>query len=124
MKKSAGIAAALCVTAALFGAYRGHKIEMSHPDGYYKTGETAVCRITLCEDGKPLSGTKARVITYWEGKPRKLREFVTTGQPVEVSFTSDKPGWVYFRFQVMDEKGKTLSGRGVFKHPMKQATTA
>ncbi|MBQ6352275.1 MAG: acetylxylan esterase [Lentisphaeria bacterium] len=124
MKRFAAIAAALCTASALFGAYRGHKIEMSNPDGYYKTGETAVCRITLCEDGKPLSGTKARVITYWEGKPKKLREFVTTGKPVEVSYKSDKPGWVYFRFQVMDAQGKTLSGKGVFKHPAKTSTTA
>ena len=123
MLKKIFAALAIFAAAAVWGAYRGHKLEMSNPDGYYKVGETAVCRVTLCKDGVPLNGTRARVIIYWEGKPQTRRDFVTTGEPVEVSFKSDKPGWVYFRFMVT-ENGKTLKGKGVYKHPAKQSTTA
>ena len=123
MLKKIFAALAIFAAAAVWGAYRGHKLEMSNPDGYYEVGETAVCRVTLCKDGVPLNGTRARVIIYWEGKPQTRRDFVTTGEPVEVSFKSDKPGWVYFRFMVT-ENGKTLKGKGVYKHPAKQSTTA
>ncbi len=51
----------------LLAAYNGHRIGMDHADGFYRTGETAVCSVTLCEDGKPLEGTKARMLMRWEG---------------------------------------------------------
>ncbi len=108
-------AAILLTSSILSAAYRGHKIGMDHADGYYRTGETAVCRVTLCEDGKPLEGTRARMIMRWESKIIEKKEFTTTGKPVEFSYKSDKPGWVYFGFEVLDAEGKTLRGPGVCK---------
>ncbi len=108
----------------LLGAYSGHRIEMSKTDGYYRTGETAVCRVTLCEDGKPLEGVVARATIYWEGKAVKTQDFKTNGKAVEIAYRSDKPGWAYFRFELLGEDGKPLSGKGVFKHRMKPSTTA
>ena len=123
MMKKIFAAAALLAAVAVMGAYRGHSIELDHADGYYRAGETATCRVTLCEDGKPLSGTRARVIIRWEGKAVERKEFTTTGKPVEFSYKSDKPGWVFFGFQVLDANGKLLSGPGVQKHPQKPAIT-
>ena len=124
MKKTfLSLSLAFAVT-ALFGAYTGHKIEMDHADGYYRAGETATCRITLCEDGKPLKGARARAIVRWEGETLERKEFETTGKPIEFSYKSDKPGWVFFCFQLLDENGKLLSGKGVQKHPGKPAITA
>ena len=113
----------LVAATALFGAYRGHRIEMDRADGYYRAGETATCRVTLCRDGVPLEGTRARVIIRWEGKAVERREFRTTGRPVEFGYKSDKPGWVFFAFQVLDDNGKLLSGPGVQKHPQKPTIT-
>ena len=117
-------ALALIAAPLLFGAYSGHRIELNSPDGYYRTGETAVCRVTLCEDGQPLEGVGARATVYWEGKAVKTLDFKTDGQPFEVSYCADRPGWAYFRFEVLGEDGQPLSGKGVMRHWAKPTTTA
>ena len=119
MKNKSLFSIILLAAPMLFAAYKGHKIGMDHADGYYRTGETAICRVTLCQDGKPLVGTKARMIMRWESKTIEQKEFTTTGKPVEFSYKSDKPGWIYFGFEVMDANGKTLRGAGVQKHQAK-----
>ena len=95
-------ATAMFASAMLFGAYSGHRIELSNPDGYYKAGDTALCHVTLCEEGKPLEGTSARATIYWEGKAVKTQDFATTGKPVDFTYASDKPGWAYFRFEILE----------------------
>ena len=115
MKKFAAVLAMLFAVSALRGAFTGHKIELNHPDGYYKAGETAVCTVTLGADGKPLSGLGARCTIYWEGKEVERRDFMTDGKPVKFEYRSDVPGWVYFRFEVKDRGGNIQRGRGVMK---------
>ena len=115
---------AMFASAMLFGEYSGHRIELSNPDGFYKAGDTALCHVTLCEEGKPLEGTSARATIYWEGKAVKTQDFATTGKPVDFTYASDKPGWAYFRFEILGDDGKPLSGKGVFKHWAKPSTTA
>ena len=122
MKKFAAILAVLCAVTTLFGAFTGHKISLNHPNGYYKVGETATCRVTLCKDGKPLNGLMARVTIYWEGKKVEHIDFKTTGAPVEFSYKADKPGWVFFRFEVMDNNGNIQRGPGVQNSPAKPTT--
>ena len=42
---------------SLLGGYGG-KITLDKPDGFYRVGETAVCKVTLLKDDVPLKGTK------------------------------------------------------------------
>ena len=102
-------------TLAVCGAYTG-KITLDKPDGFYKSGETATCTVQFFKDGKPLKGEKVFVLVRWENRNVKRQVFVTDGKPKKFSYKSDKPGWVYFGFQVLDEKGKPRRGKGVDKH--------
>ena len=122
MKRFAFFWAAVCSAATLFADFTGHKIELDRPDGYYQVGDTAVCTVTLGKDGKPLSGLMARGTVYFEGKVVERRDFMTDGRPVRFSYRSDKPGWVYFRFEVMDRNGNIQRGRGVMNRSGKPTT--
>ena len=118
MKKFFMCLAASIAALAAFGQYGG-KIDLDKADGFYKSGETARCKVLLTKDGKALKGTKARCTIKWEGNAVEVKDFTTTGEPVEFSYTGAKPGWAFFGIEVLDENGKVLRGPGVFKHPRK-----
>ena len=118
MKKILCSLLTLAAALSVFGGYGG-KIDLDKADGFYKSGETATCKVLLTKDGKPLKGVKARCLVKWESQLIDTKEFETTGKPVEFSYKSDKPGWVYFGFEVLGKNGKPLKGKGVFKHRMK-----
>ena len=101
---------------AVFGNYGGN-IDLDKADGFYKSGETAKCKVLLTKDGKALKGTKARCTIKWEGDVVEVKDFTTTGEPVEFSYTGTKPGWAFFGIEVLGENGKVLRGPGVCKHP-------
>ena len=103
------------VSLTVCGAYTG-KITLDKPDGFYKSGETATCTVQFFKDGKPLVGEKVFVLIRWENKNVRRQVFVTDGKPKKFSYRSNKPGWVYFGFQVLDENGKPRRGKGVDKH--------
>ena len=88
------------------------RIELDREDGYYKSGETAVCRVTLRKNRKALKGVRARMTLKWERITVETRDFETTGKPVEFSYTGKKPGWVYFGFELLGEDGKPLKASG------------
>ena len=112
-----GIVASVAALAA-FGKYGG-TIELDKAAGFYKSGETARCRVLLTKDGKPLKGTRARCNIKWEGNVVEVKDFETTGEPVEFSCTGTQPGWAFFGIEVLGENGKVLSGPDVYKHPRK-----
>ena len=116
LKRCASLFSAL-LTLAACGAYSG-KISLDHPDGFYRSGETATCTVQLFKDGKPLVGEKVFVLIRWENSTVKRLVFVTDGKPKKFSYRSDKPGWVYFGFQVLDENGRPRRGKGVDKHKL------
>ena len=122
MRKLAMVWAVLLAVSALRGDFTGHKIALDHPDGYYKVGDTAVCSVTLGKDNRPLRGLMARGTVYWEGKEVERRDFMTDGKPVRFSYKADKPGWVYFRFEVMDRNGNIQRGKGVQNRSGKPTT--
>jgi len=99
------------------GAYNS-KITLDKPDGFYKSGDTATCTVQLFKDDEPLVGEKVFYLIRWENQNVKRGIFVTDGKPKKFSYRSDKPGWVYFGFQVLDENGKPRSGKGVNKHKL------
>ena len=121
MKKIFCCLAALSLAAAAFGAdkFSGQRITLDKSDGKYKVGDTATCRFTLLKNGRPCSGVKARMILRWEGKAIKTEEFETDGKPKTFSYKSDKPGWAYFGFQVLDKNNSAMKGANVYKHSAK-----
>lgn len=114
----AAVLSAFFAVPILNAAYSGW-IRLDHSDGIYKVGETAVCKVTLLKDGKPLKGPKARMTLKVEGKTIKTEDFATTGKPVAFSYTGTKPVWVFFGFELLDDKGKPLSGKTVYRHHRK-----
>ncbi|MBQ6353295.1 MAG: acetylxylan esterase, partial [Lentisphaeria bacterium] len=117
--------AAVCslLALAVAGGYTG-EIALDKADGIYRSGETAKCRVLLKKDGKALSGVKARLVLKWEGQVIERRPFVTTGEAQEFTYTSDKPGWIYFGFEILGENGKPLRGKIVQVHPRKPTIAA
>ncbi len=108
MKKAIGVVmSAVLASAAAFGKYDA-EIDLDKQDGIYRVGETAVCRVLLRKDGKPLKGAKARLVRKWEGWDVKYTEFATTGEPVEFTYKAARPGWVYFGIELLGKDGKPL----------------
>ena len=112
-----GALVALAALSAFAKGEYGGKVTLDHEDGYYKSGETAVCRVTLTRHGKPLKGVKARAVIKWEFRVVETRDFETTGEPVEITYTGKQPGWVYFGFELLDEKGKPMRVNSIFLKP-------
>jgi len=118
MKKMIGLLTSVFLAVCAFARYSG-EISLDKEDGIYKSGDTAVCRVLLKKDGKPLKDVQARLIVKWEGQVVDRQEFKTTGEPLEFTRTVDKPGWLYFGFEVLDKNGKVLRGKNVQVHPRK-----
>ena len=111
---------------AACGAYTS-KIELDKPDGFYKSGETATCTVELFKDGQVLAGEKVRLITRWEGKNVKTEDRVADGKPMTISYTGEKPGWVYFGVQVLGKDGKPVkanSSKSALMRRFKPTTAA
>ena len=84
-------------------------LKLDRPNGFYKRGEEVVVTGTLLKAGKPAPEYKLRAVTRWESiKTVATRDFPCDGKPFEVTFKSDKPGWVYFTFQVIGPDGKVV----------------
>ena len=111
---------------AVSGAYSA-KIALNKPKGFYKSGETATCTVQFFKDGKPLVGEKVRLITRWEGKDVKTEVRVADGKTMTLSYTGDKPGWVYFGVQVLGKDGKPVkanSSKSALMRRFKSTTAA
>ena len=117
MKKSITLLT-LMLSVALFGKYSAD-ISLDKADGYYKSGDTAVCTVLLKKDNIPLNGVKARLVLKKEGKVVKQQIFETDGKARQFDVKLDAPGWASFHFEVLGEDGKALSGAGVMKHRAK-----
>jgi len=111
---------ALLLTLSVFGKYGG-AIRLDRRNGIYKVGDTITCRVKLAKDDKALSGTKARVTVKFEGKVVETKDFTTTGGMVPFTYEANKPGWVYFGVEVLNDEGKVLTGKDVFRYPQKKS---
>ena len=112
------VASILMLSAALFAKYTG-EVSLDKKDGFYRCGETASCTVMLKKDGKPLTGAKARLIVKKEGRVIGSEDFITDGKARVFTGKLDAPGWLYFGFEVLDENGKALKGKDVYKHKAK-----
>lgn len=117
MKKSI-VLLTFMLAAALFGKYSAD-ISLDKADGYYKSGETAVCSVLLKKNKAPLKGAKARLLLKKEGKIVKQQIFDADGNVKKFEVKLDAPGWASFHFEVLGEDGKPLQGKNVQKHRAK-----
>ena len=103
----------LAMGALCSGVYAGdfaiRGFSLNHADGIYKRGEEITVSGTLLKAKKPAPDYKLRVTTLWESKKVvSTQDFTCDGKPFKVTFKSDKPGWVYFTFQVIGPDGKVV----------------
>ena len=115
MKKKASCMAlflALMSIRLFAGDYTVHQLELSHPEGYYKSGEEVVVTGQLFKGNAPAAEEKLCVTIKWEGRKADYKEFPCDGKPFQVSYKSDKPGWVYFGFTVKGPDGKIIAKPG------------
>ena len=97
------------VSGVLAGDFGIRNFKIDHANGFYKRGEDVVVSGVLLKAGKPAPEYKLRAITKWESvKVVATQEFPCDGKPFRVIFKSDKPGWVYFIFQVIGPDGKVV----------------
>lgn len=119
MKSALFILGLLLVSSS--AAFAGYSVEVSldKPDGFYTLGEETVCTATLMKDGQPAEGERLRCTVKRERAILRRDEFLCDGKPVEVSASMDRPGWLFFGFEIIGPDGEPLQGEGIFKHRMK-----
>ena len=124
IRKVALLAVAAFLAAAGYAAetYSVKNLNLNHADGFYKCGEKVVVTGQLLKAGKPVTEGKLRVLVKWENKQLSQTDLPCDGKPFRITFDKgEKPGWVYFGFQVLDKDGKLIekpAGRfiqGTFK---------
>jgi cephalosporin-C deacetylase-like acetyl esterase len=94
------------------------KAVLDKKDGFYKSGETAVCTVNFFKNGKPYNG-KIRSIIKWENEEVESKVLECKGAPLVVKKTVNQPGWLYFGFKILDKAGNNLEGENVYKHRKK-----
>ena len=107
IRKTLSVALGGVLSVTAFGTYTA-EVSLDKPDGFYKSGEKCVCKLTLFEDGEPLAKGRGRLTLKRENNTVATTEFDVTGKPLEFSCTGSEPGWVYFRFELLGEDGKPL----------------
>lgn len=113
------ISAVLAITSAAMAAHYSLEVDLDKSDGYYKLGEVTVCTARLMNDGKPARGERLRCNVKRERNVFRQDHFVCDGKPVTVKASMDRPGWLFFGFEVLGQDGKPLQGEGVSKHKAK-----
>ncbi|MGI6419101.1 MAG: acetylxylan esterase [Thermoguttaceae bacterium] len=109
----------LAITSA--AAFAGYSVDvrLDKSDGFYKVGEETVCTATLMNDGKPAVGEKLRCTVKRERDILRQDEFLCDGKAVTIRASMDRPGWLFFGFEIIGPDGNPLQGEGIFKHRMK-----
>ena len=108
--KLLGIAALLfaMIVGASAGDYTIRRLNLNHDDALYKCGEEVAVTGRLIKAGAAVKEGKLRVITKWEGFEVAQKDIPCDGNSFKVTYKSDKPGWVYFAFQVIGPDGKVV----------------
>lgn len=100
-----------CMAVAQESPYR-LECELDPADGLLKANETAKITVKLFKNDKPAIGETLRITTKWETATVKKEDVVFDGNPIVTTYTSDKPGWVYWGYQVLDADKKPIPEPG------------
>jgi len=113
------LAGVLALTSAAAGANYSLDVHLDKRDGYYQVGEVTVCTATLMKDGRPAVGETLRCTVKRERDIFRQDEFACDGRAVTIQASMDRPGWLFFGFEILGANGRPLEGKGIFKHPRK-----
>lgn len=119
MKLALLIHGLLAITSAAAFADYSVDVRLDKSDGFYKVGEETVCTATLLNDGKPAVGEKLRCTVKRERDILRQDEFLCDGKAVTIRASMDRPGWLFFGFEIIGPDGNPRQGEGIFKHRMK-----
>ena len=97
--------------------YTAHA-ELDKPDGIYRSGETARCRVDFYRNGEKYHG-RIRCRIFIENKMVSSRNADYQGKTLEFKIRCLHPGWVLFSFQILSSHDRALRGEKLWKHPMK-----
>ncbi len=97
-----------CVALSVSAEYSLKDFSLNHSDGIYKVSEKVVCSGVLMLDGKPVDTGSLRCIVKWEGTVVDTKVLPLDGKPFQVEYQGDKPGWLYYGFEVVDAEGNTV----------------
>ena len=87
-------------------------VKLEPENAILECGQPFKVSILLKKGGAPISGQKMVVTTKWEATELKKETFVTDGKPVEITYSSDKPGWFYCSAHLLDENGRIIQNPG------------
>ena len=90
------------------GNYSIDKLKLDHEKGFYRSGEEAVVTGTVLKAKAPVTTGKIRALILWENKEIARQEQPLDGKPFRFAYKSDKPGWVDFQLQLIDEAGEVV----------------
>lgn len=119
MKLTMLIYGVLAITSAAACAGYSVDVRLDKSDGFYRVGEETVCTATLMNDGKPAVGEKLRCTVKRERDILRQKEFICDGEAVTIRASMDRPGWLFFGFEIIGPDGTPLQGEGICKHRMK-----
>src|SRR4029079_15794966 len=102
----------LAITAEATFAGSSVDVRLDKVDGFYQVGEEAVCTVTLLNDGKPAVGEKLRCTVKRERDIVRQAEFFCDGKALEIRASMDRPGSLYFGFEIIGPDGNPLQGEG------------
>ena len=113
LKKLSLLLGLVFLSGVFAGDFSLKDLKLDRENGFYECGEEIVVTGTLLKAGKPAPEYKLRAVTRWESvKVVASQDFPCDGKPFKVTFKSDRPGWVYFAFQVIGPDGKVVEMPG------------
>ncbi|MDD5729349.1 MAG: acetylxylan esterase, partial [Victivallales bacterium] len=81
---------------------------LDQADGIYKSGEAAKGTVEVFTGGKPVKNFKGKYQISFERETVDTGEIVSGNKPVILERKSDRPGWLYFHFELLSANGKAV----------------
>lgn len=119
MKTTLLIPVFLFISSAAASAGYSADVHLDKSDGFYKVGEETLCTFSLMRDGRPVVGEKVRCTVKRERETLRQDEFLSDGKAVKIRASMDRPGWLFFGFEIIGPDGKPLQGKEIYKHSRK-----
>lgn len=82
--------------------------ENDRPSPFYEPGETMTFRIRLQEDGQPVTGTRLAWTRTGDDGRTESGEASSATEPLILTASTDRPGFVRIRVRALDAEGKPL----------------
>lgn len=110
------IAAVLSAVGAVAGTMSLEWVTDKEPVSYVP-GENIVFKVRLLEDGTPVSGKKLKWNRTGDDQQTLSGEAISSETPLEISTSTDKPGFVRIQVSVYNEDGSPV--KDAKDHPLK-----